>query len=102
MIFNIRHASALLIPCLINRAYSLRVSGIGSAPALFFRLLKLSVIATPKTLVLRRWLENALKLRAGLTGCRDRDEYREPHAGPAPFAVTDEYLEDLRIGLGTI
>ena len=24
---------------------------------------------------------NSLKLRAGLAGCRDRDEPREPHAG---------------------
>jgi hypothetical protein len=32
------------------------------------------------------------KLRAGLAGCRDRSEHREPHTGPNPFSVTDDYL----------
>ena len=35
---------------------------------------------------------DSLKLRAGLAGCRDRSEHREPHAGPALFTATDEYL----------
>ncbi len=34
----------------------------------------------------------SLKLRAGLAGCRDRNEHREPHAGPAAFTMTDDYL----------
>nr|AXV46208.1 hypothetical protein pA19BH1_p38 [Arthrobacter sp.] len=35
---------------------------------------------------------DSLKLRAGLSGCRDRTEHREPHSGPATFTVTNEYL----------
>ena len=35
---------------------------------------------------------DSLKLRAGLAGCRDRNEHREPHTGPATFTVTHEYL----------
>lgn len=27
-----------------------------------------------------------------MAGCRDRSGHREPHAGPATFSVTDEYL----------
>jgi hypothetical protein len=35
---------------------------------------------------------DSLKLRAGLAGCRDRSEHRQPHTGPGTFNVTDEYL----------
>jgi hypothetical protein len=35
---------------------------------------------------------DSLKLHAGLAGCRDRSEHREPHSGPGTFSVTDEYL----------
>lgn len=41
---------------------------------------------------------DSLKLRAGLAGCRDRSEHREPHTRPATFSVTDEYLEYVDIG----
>ncbi|TFD70104.1 hypothetical protein [Cryobacterium sp. Hb1] len=53
-ISNIRHSSAFSILSLINKAHSTQVSVIGHAPTPFFRVLELTLIAIPKTQVLRR------------------------------------------------
>ncbi len=44
---------------------------------------------------------DSLKLRAGLAGCRDRNEHREPHAGPATFSVSTDYQEYVSKATGT-
>ena len=40
------------------------------------------------------WLTlDSLRLRAGLAGCRDRNEHREPHAGSVTFSLSTDYRD---------